>query len=52
MRATWNGYTDVVEALVEAGADKNLRDRANMSALDYAKRQEYDDIVAILGGAP
>ena len=38
----------IVEALVKAGADGDIKDRAGMKAIDYARRRGYSDMVPIL----
>ena len=48
MRAAWNGHTDTVKALLEAGADVGLRDKSGRTALDYASDLGYQDIILLL----
>jgi ankyrin repeat protein len=38
----------IVEALVKAGADGDIKDRAGLKAIDYARRRGYTDMVPIL----
>jgi ankyrin repeat protein len=47
MVAAYVGYTQAVEALLDAGADKNIVNEKNNNkmALDYAKEQGYQEIV-------
>ena len=52
MRASYWGHAKVVEALLDAGADKELKATSGRSkgktALDFARRQNKGDVVAIL----
>jgi len=41
-------YLDTVEALVKAGADAQIKDRAGLTALDHARARGYTEIVKIL----
>jgi len=41
-------HTDVVEALVAAGADGDIKDSLGKKALDYARSRGYTDMVPIL----
>jgi Leucine-rich repeat (LRR) protein len=45
MDACSNGFVDIIEYLLEAGADVNLRDKAGWSAADHFKNyvQEYEN---------
>jgi ankyrin repeat protein len=38
----------IVEALVKAGADGDIKDRSGLKAIDYARRRGYTDMVPIL----
>ena len=54
MGASDCGHAKVVEALLDAGADKELKSTGGYSkgktALDYARRENKGDVVAILEG--
>jgi ankyrin repeat protein len=41
-------YLDTVEALIKAGADAQIKDRAGLTALDHARARGYTDIVKVL----
>ena len=42
------GNAKVVEALLDAGADKELKNKYGKTALDYARSQNKGDVVAIV----
>jgi ankyrin repeat protein len=44
-------HTEVVEALVKAGADTEIKDRQGMTALAHARARNYSDMVKILEAA-
>ena len=47
MLAARNGITELVEILLNAGADKNIKNKKNLTALDFANRKKfnkYDDL--------
>ena len=46
--AAWNGKIQVVEALLNAGADKALKDRDGDTALDDAQAKNHPAIVKLL----
>jgi ankyrin repeat protein len=46
--AAANGITELVQTLVDAGADKSLKDCEEMTALDRAKEGEFTEIIQIL----
>lgn len=48
IRASWNGHTEIVEALVEAGADVNVKDENGNIALIWASAVGYIEIVKAL----
>jgi len=48
MRAAWNGHTEVVKALIDAGAPVNDSSDDGKSALDYAMEGEHPEIVRLL----
>ena len=52
MQASYWGYAKVVEALLDAGADKELKATSGVfkgkTALDMARRENKGDVVAIL----
>jgi len=35
MHAAWNGYTAIVQALLDRGADMNAKDKVGRTAADY-----------------
>lgn len=41
-------YQEIVQELVDAGVNQNLRDRYGKTALDYAKEQGYRKMIEIL----
>ena len=41
-------HIDVVEALVKAGADVDIKDRQGRTALDHARQRNYADMVKTL----
>ena len=49
MMAAFGGNLDIVEALVEAGADVFEKDHDNMTARDYAIQQDKLVVAAYLG---
>jgi hypothetical protein len=48
MRAAKYSHVDILRVLLARGADVHLRDDEGISALDWARRNYRDDIVAIL----
>ena len=54
MKASYWGYAKVVEALLDAGADKELKATSGRfegkTALDFARDRNEGDVVAILEG--
>ena len=48
MKAAAGGNKDVVKALIEAGADLNATDSNGDTALDYARKCNNDDVIALL----
>ena len=52
MLASYHGYAKVVEALLDAGADKELKatsgDDKGKTALDFARKYNKGDVVAVL----
>lgn len=48
MAASASGQTRVVEYLVSMGADLDIQDAFNMTALDHAVSEEYEDVEQIL----
>ena len=48
--AAYAGKIQVVEALLNAGADKAVKDRYGDTALDDAQRRNHPAIVKLLGG--
>ncbi|QIK87078.1 ankyrin repeat domain-containing protein [Erysipelothrix sp. HDW6B] len=41
-------YQDIVQILVDNGADTNIRDKSGKTALDYAQERQFDAMIAIL----
>ena len=41
-------HIDIVEALVKAGADVDIKDRQGSTALEHARARRYADMVKIL----
>ncbi|ALH94888.1 ankyrin repeat domain-containing protein [Acinetobacter equi] len=39
---------EIIKILLDAGADKNISDRHNVSALEHAQRREFNEIVKLL----
>ena len=48
MEAADEGYADAVQTLLDAGADRNARDRKGETALDKARREQRANVVSIL----
>ena len=48
MIAAGRGFTDIVEQLLNIGADPNLKATNDWSAIDWAKKFEREEIVGIL----
>ncbi|KAH8810219.1 ankyrin repeat-containing domain protein [Flagelloscypha sp. PMI_526] len=46
--ASYFGFTEIVQLLLEKGADANIRDRSDNRPLDVARQFERGDIVTIL----
>lgn len=42
------GQTELAKALLEKGADKNIKDRMGKTALDYANIQEIEEMIQLL----
>jgi len=49
--AYYNNDTDVVELLIEQGADLNLLDNVSKTALHWANVQNHPDIAALIEAA-
>lgn len=49
MLASISGHVDVVKALVKFGMDPERRNKAGLSALDYARRTGKDEVIRLLG---
>ena len=45
MAAAHGGHVDVIQMLLERGADAGLRDDHQVSALDYALREDHAPVV-------
>lgn len=41
-------FQDIVQILVDNGADTNIRDNSGKTALDYAQERQFDAMIAIL----
>ncbi len=48
MLASENGYLEVVKYLVENGADINIKDDTDKTALDVAKKEKETEIIEYL----
>ena len=48
MRAAWNGHEDIVEALLESGADKHAADDRGVTAMQRAEAVNERGIVHLL----
>jgi len=48
MKASQNGHIEVVRELIERGADINAKDDYGETALDWARWNDHQDIVALL----
>ena len=46
--AAYHGYIQVVEALLNAGADKAVKDKNGRTALDDAQRKNHPAVVKLL----
>jgi hypothetical protein len=44
-------HTDTLKALVDAGADVNIPDRAGVTPLGHARSRDYKQMIEILAGA-
>ena len=51
MHAVGDGYYDMAELLIDAGADINIKDNKGKTALDIAEDEDYQDIVELLENA-
>jgi ankyrin repeat protein len=51
MIAAGNGFSDAVEVLLEAGADKAIRQSEAKSAADFARERGHDALAIRLGGS-
>ncbi len=53
MRAAWNGHIDVVNKLLQGGAEVDLQDPEGRTALDHAQRELNKDVIErLLAAAP
>lgn len=48
MAAIWNDNPQITKTLIENGADVQAKDNKNKTALDYAKEQKKEEVIAIL----
>ncbi len=51
MKAAGNGYVDIVQALCNAGAQKDLKDANGWTALIYAAENGHDTVIQVLRAA-
>jgi ankyrin repeat protein len=51
IKAIEKDYLDIVELLIENGADVSLKSNNNMTAFDYAKKRKNGKIYRILKNA-
>ena len=42
------GHLDIVQILLDEGVDKDIKDKKNIRAMDWAKMKNYDDTVSYL----
>ena len=48
MRASYGGYTDLVIYLLNRGADKEVKDNAGRTALQYIPKTADEELVNVL----
>lgn len=48
MHAAWHGHTEIAKLLIDAGANKNLKNSSGNTALDSAKHKKHQNIVNLL----
>ena len=48
IRAALYGKSKALQALIEGGADKNIKDKQGRTALEFAKKYNHPEIVEIL----
>jgi ankyrin repeat protein len=48
MTAAAEGHVEIVEILLAAGADRDLKDKDGDTALSFAKQNGHDKVVALL----
>lgn len=51
MMAAMYGTTDAVKELLDAGADPSLKNTLGLSAIDFARQVQRDDVVAVIAAA-
>jgi ankyrin repeat protein len=51
MMAAGYGTVEAVKALLDAGADPLIQNGLNLSASDFARQVQREDVVAIIGAA-
>jgi ankyrin repeat protein len=49
MEAAFNGQVDMVEILVDHGANRHLRDEEGRTAADHARARGHDSLAERLG---
>ena len=47
-RAAWNGHKEIVELLISKGADVNVKNDGDETALDWAVAWDKPEIAALL----
>ena len=52
MTAAAEGHVEVVEILLDAGADKNIEDKDGDTALSFARKNGHAEVVALLENRP
>ena len=48
MRASYGGYTDLAIYLLNRGADKNVKDNAGRTALQYVRDKGNEELLNVL----
>ena len=52
MRAAAAGHVEVAKQLLDASADRRMRDEQGNTALDLARSAGHEQLVTLLEGAP
>lgn len=50
MRASWRGYSEILQYLIEIGADINIKNYKGETALDLADNEEIKEVLRKVGG--